>query len=201
MAAQSQPVSANPSTITYPKVEKALIARIKWFVAERHPIQNFAQASITARGIPDLETFKHREQLRRTGGWLDLLEFDTNMSPELKNKAKIELVLGLINRPGVHFPEKVKERAESLLQRFRSENWGAAVPTSDDDDEEEEEEEVASPTTTMTPTARSGEPENDTVTIRLPPRDHPIWGVNGIMHGVGKSAHSPLLAFCMPSLN
>lgn len=192
MAAQSQPVSADRSTITYPKVDKALIARIRWFAAGHHPIQNFAQASRKAGGIPDLNTFKHNEQLRRTCGWLDLLEFDTNMSPELNNKAKIGLVLELINRPHVHFPENVKQRAEGLLQSFQAENWGAAVPTSDDyeeGEEDDEEEEVASPITTVATTARSDEPESATVTIRLPPPGHLIWGENGIMRGVAVTSN------------
>jgi hypothetical protein len=212
MAAQGQPVGANASTITYPKVAKALIARMKWFETEKSAIQNFAQASIRAEGVPDLDSFKHSVQLKRTRGYLDLLEFDTNMSPELNNsKAQIQQVLELINRPRVYFPEDVKQRAERLHQRFQAENWGAAAanatPGSDDDDEEEEEQ-VASPTTAAAPAAHIGEPASATVTIRLPPPNHPIWGQSGIMHGIGKSKQPPpldgegeaLAVSCLPCL-
>ncbi|KAH8762478.1 PUA-like domain-containing protein [Diaporthe sp. PMI_573] len=161
---------------------------MKWFETEKSAIQNFAQASIRAKGVPDLDSFKHSVQLKRTRGYLDLLEFDTNMSPELNNsKAQIQQVLELINRPRVYFPEDVKQRAERLHQRFQAENWGAAAanatPGSDDDDEEEEEQ-VASPTTAAAPAAHIGEPASATVTIRLPPPNHPIWGQSGIMHGI-----------------
>ena len=194
MAVSTQPDGADASTITYPKVAKALILRKAWFERERDAIQKFAVASKKAKGVPDLNTEKYRGQLERTRGYLDLLEFDTTMSPELHTQTKIEPVLGLINSRDYYFPEDVKQRAERLLQRFRDENWGAAAATAtsgSDDDDEEEEEEVASPTTAAAPAARAGEPARDTVTLRLPPPNHPIWGDNGIMRGIGKHKRHP----------
>lgn len=194
MAAQSHPVSADASTITYPRVAKALIARVKWFDIEQNAIKNFAVASRKAQGVPDLTTVKHREQLKRVRGYLDLLEFDTTMSPELHRQTSIEAALELINRDGFYFPEDVKQRAARLLELFQAENWGAAAANatsgSDDDDDGEEEEEVASPSTAAAPAAHVGEPASATVIIRLPPPDHPIWGDNGIMRGIGKHAHT-----------
>lgn len=197
MAAPNQPNGANASTITYPNVARALIERVKWFEKERATIQHFAQASIKARGVPNLDEFKHSEQLKRTRGYLDLLEFDTTMSPELRNKARIEAVLMLINRPKVYFPADVKQRAEVLLQRFRDENWGAGTGAEADDDDDDDsgpgnDEEATSPTTATAPAARAGEPRSATVTIRLPPPDDPIWGRNGIMHRIGKHKSLPL---------
>lgn len=185
MAAQGQPTGANASTITYPKVARALIERVEWFEKERATIQHFAQASIKARGVPNVDILKHREQIERTRGYLDLLEFDTNMSPELRNKTRIEDVLMLINRPKVYFPDDVKQRAEMLLQRFRDENWGAGAEAEDDNDSgHDDDEQAASPTTATAPAAPVGEPGSDTVTLRLPPTDHPIWGLEGIMHRI-----------------
>lgn len=193
MAAQGQPTGANASTITYPNVAHALIARVEWFERERHAIQHFAQASIKAHRVPSLDTVKHREQLDRTLGYLDLLEFDTNMSPELRNKARIEGVLMLMNRPKVYFPDDVKQRAEMLLRRFRDENWGAGAAAEDDSSPgSDDDEAAASPTTATAPAAPVGEPGSATVTLRLPPADHPIWGVNGIMHRIGKHKFLPL---------
>lgn len=195
MAAQSQPVSADASTITYPRVAKALIARVKWFDIEQSPIKNFALASRRAQGVPDLTTVKHREQLKRIRGYLDLLEFDTTMSPELHRQTSIEAALNLINGDGFYFPVDVKQRAARLLEFFQAENWGATAANAtsgsdDDDDGEEEEEEVASPSTAAAPAAHVGEPASATVTIRLPPPNHPIWGDNGIMRGIGKLAYT-----------
>ncbi|POS70926.1 hypothetical protein DHEL01_v210680 [Diaporthe helianthi] len=181
MAAQSQPVGANASTVSYPRVPRALIERKKWLVAERRNIERFAVTSKKVRGIPDLSDVKNQRQLERILGYLDLLEFDTTMSPELKNgETRIELLLNLFfNRPGFFFPEDVKQRAERLLHRFQAENWGVAASASDDDEEEEGgeegEERDASPATANAP---------DHVTVRLPPLDHEIWGEHGIMRGI-----------------
>lgn len=194
MAAQNQPNGANASTITYPNVARALIERVKWFEKERATIQLFAQASIKAQAVPNLDIIKHHEQIKRTRGYLDLLEFDTNMSPELRNKARIEAVLMLINRPKVYFPADVKQRAEMLLQRFRDENWGAGAgaEADEDADSDNDDEAATSPTTATAPAARASEPGSATVTIRLPPADDPIWGLNGIMHRIGKHKSLPL---------
>lgn len=182
MAVQSQPTVAGASTITFPNVARALTERVKWLEMERANIQRFAQASMKEGGVPDLDDKKHRDQIRRVRAYLNLLEFDTTMSPELRDKARIEAVLELMNRPKVYFPDDVKQRAAMLLQRFRDDNWGAEVEDDDDDDNEE----VASPTTATAPSAPTGQPGSATVTIRLPPADHEIWGVEGIMHRIGK---------------
>lgn len=202
MAVQSQSTGEGASTITFPNVARALTERIKWFEQKRVTIQHFAQASMKERGVPDLDLKKYREQIERTRAYLDLLEFDTNMSPELHDKARIEAVLELMNRPKVYFPDDVKQRAEMLLQRFRDENWGAGAEVEVDDDSgsdsDSEDEAVASPSTATAPTgpaapaAPAGQPGNATVVLRLPPADHPIWGVNGIMDGIGKHKQAPI---------
>lgn len=202
MAVQSQPTGEGPSTITFPNVARALIERVKWFEQKRVTIQHFAQASMKERGIPDLDLKKYREQIERTRSYLDLLEFDTNMSPELRDKARIEAVLELMNRPKVYFPDDVKQRAEMLLQRFRDENWGAGAEVEVDDDSgsDSDDEAVASPSTATAPTAPAapaGQSGNATVVLRLPPADHPIWGVNGIMDGIGKHKQAPVP--CLPA--
>lgn len=199
MASQGQPTVAGASTITFPNVARALTERVKWFEKERATIQHFAQASIKARGVPNLDLKKHREQIERTRSYLDLLEFDTNMSPELRDKARIKDILMLMNRPKVYFPEDVKERAAMLLQRFGDENWGANAVADDDDfsgsDDDDDDVVVASPSTAtapVAPAAPAGQPGNATVVLRLPPANHPIWGVNGIMDGIGKHKQAPI---------
>ena len=116
------------------------------------------------------------------------------MSPELRNKASIEGVLMLINHPKVYFPDDVKRRAEMLLQRFRDENWGAGAAAEENDSPGfVDDEAAASPTTATAPAAPVGEPGSATVTIRLPPADHTIWGLGGIMHRIGKHKLLPLI--------
>lgn len=190
MAAQTQPTVADASIITYPKVDRALISRVRHFDMERIAIQHFAQASMKAGGVPNLGERRYSDQLKRTRDYLDLLQFDTNMSPELNRKARIEGILMLINRDKIYFPDDVKQRADMLLQRFRDENWGAgAEAEEEDDDDTDDDEGTASPSTATAPVApatRAGEPVLVTVTVRLPPAGHRIWGVNGIMDGIGK---------------
>lgn len=205
MANQSQPTVAGASTITFPKVARALTERVKWLEIERATIQHFAQASMKERGVPDLDSQKHGEQIVRVRAYLDLLEFDANMSPELRDKARIEAVLELMNRPKVYFPEDVKQRAAMLLQRFRDENWGAGVEAEEVDDDlgsdDEDDEAVASPSTAtapvtpaapVAPVAPVSQLGNATVVLRLPPANHPIWGMNGIMDGIGKHKQPPV---------
>lgn len=203
MANQSQTTVAGASTITFPNVARALTERVKWLEMERANIQRFAQASMKERGVPDLNEKKYRVQIERTRAYLDLLEFDANMSPEHRDKARIKDVLMLMNRPKVYFPDDVKERAEMLLQRFGDENWGADTVVDDDDysgSDDDDDEAVASPSTAtapVTPAAPAGEPRNATVVLRLPPANHPIWGVNGIMDGIGKHKQAPIP--CLPA--
>lgn len=214
MANQSQPTVAGASTITFPNVARALTERVKWLEMERANIQRFAQASMKERGVPDLDSKKHHDQIKRVREYLYLLEFDANMSPELRDKARIEAVLELMNRPKVYFPEDVKRRAAMLLQRFRDDNWGVGVEVEEDDDDlgsdDDDDEAVASPSTATAPVttaaptapaapaAPAGEPRNATVVLRLPPANHPVWGVNGIMDGIGKHKRPPFPSHSCP---
>lgn len=82
------------------------------------------------------------------------LQFDVRMTPGIKDYSKIDERLQEVIQERALMPEDVVATAELLYQKFESEGWGA----------------------------RTGS-RRTSVTGGGPPADHPIWGVNGIMHG------------------
>lgn len=190
MAAWSQPTGAGASTGTYPNVARGINERAKWFKDNHLAISTFAVASKRAQGVPNLDEFKHSQNLKRTCAYLDLLEFDTNMSPELKGMGGIENALNLIvNNPEFHFPDDVKQRAAMLLQRFTNENWGAPAAV-DNSSNSGSPEEVTSPSTPAATAAMRAAPGNATATIMRFPADDQIWGQRGIMHHILPSKYT-----------
>lgn len=92
------------------------------------------------------------------------------MTPKLKAATFIDKGLELVMDGKYRFLAHVVGIAQALLQKWEAENWGQG--------EEEEVTEVSTAPTMTTPkTAR-------TQVDHLPPRDHPIYGEHGIMHGV-----------------
>lgn len=93
------------------------------------------------------------------------LRFDIHMTPEIKRYSKIDERLQEIIQERRLLPEDLVATAELLYQKFESESWGA-----------------------------SNGMRRASVTEGGPAADHPIWGVDGIMHGArlvteGKKTH------------
>lgn len=113
--------------------------------------------------------------------FLRYLEFEVEMTPVLKAKHGLDRLLALPERPDLqaYTPPDIAAKCRALLSKFEEENWGAdeageQPPPSED----EEPADIPSP---RSPSAlRNLGAEN----IRLPPPSHPIWGNQGIMHGV-----------------
>ncbi|KAJ0121049.1 ydg sra domain-containing protein [Diaporthe amygdali] len=193
------------SSTTSSAVARKDYADADWFSRERDVVQKFAQASKRLGGIPDLNTKIHGEQMERTKNYLNELEFNTNMSPLLMRKAKIDQGLELFSRADCHFPEDVQRQAENLYQRFTAVNWDtvtapvvSAAPAAqavDNDDNSGGDESVSvsasdsdsdsdsdsPPSAATAPAAAQG---NTTGTVLLPARNDPHYGPNGIMHGL-----------------
>lgn len=202
MAAQSKPTGANASMITnsIPPLEPT--ARLDWIDNKKRPAGRFAIASKKAGCIPDLEDKRHIEQMQNTELLLNLLENDTQMSPQLNRSAGIETWLAMFNKPEFHFPEDIKQRAQNLLQRFQAENWGAqaaaAMANSSNSDSAEEVASPATPTATTAPAAPAAS-GNAVAIVMYFPANHRIYGVNGIMRGILLSKHKsyPLTDSCL----
>lgn len=94
------------------------------------------------------------------------LRFDIRMTPDIKRYSKIDERLQEVIQERRLLPVDLVAAAELLYQKFESEGWGASTT----------------------------EVRRLSVTEGGPPSDHPIWGVDGIMHGAklvteGKKPH------------
>lgn len=79
--------------------------------------------------------------------------------------------------------------ARQVLEKYESEDWGKDFTTHQGEESEAEDLGSAVATTSTTGRNLSGSrPSTKTVTedIPLPPVSHPIWGLQGIMHGVAR---------------
>lgn len=193
MAHPFQSTGANASIITNSIAPLEPKARVEWIKAKKQPAARFALASKKAGCLPDMDDKLSIERMANTVLVFGVLENDTQMSPELNHSAGIETWLAMFNNPVYHFPEDIKQRAQSLLQRFQGENWGAQAPAAvDSSANSDSAEEVASPATpaaTAAPAA-SAAPEAATAIVMYPPANHRIWGHGGIMHDILPSKYT-----------
>ncbi|WPH03885.1 E3 ubiquitin-protein ligase ORTHRUS 1 [Acrodontium crateriforme] len=155
-------------------------------------IQKLALTSKRAGGVPDLDT--NKELYQRLDKLLTRLETEVTVTPTFKYTTKIDVGLTLIyNNNEFHFPEEYRERAKALFEKWEESRWGAPAPppppTGGDQSTSEpvmQEDDGGQgndlPTVARKKTARRT--DSGPGTIKFPPEDHPIWGVDGIMHGI-----------------
>ncbi|KAK1772212.1 PUA-like domain-containing protein [Phialemonium atrogriseum] len=139
------------------------------------------------KGNPPTMTAEIEGQTRFLRSFIPWLETEVHMTPKLRDHTQIHVALSILFDPTYYLPSSLAEMARAAYNRFEAEKWGA---TSTNDGEGEGEEPVgAAPTATGSgsgSSAGSGMSSivNSVTSMRLPPPDHPIWGRNGIMHGV-----------------
>ena len=129
---------------------------------------------------------KHKPNLEALNVVLTHLEKNSHMTPEIKQESQIHKILEVVCLDTkYHFPEQYVARATDLYNRFDAENWGGLAEIKDESDDDTALNDV--------PVARKSHkrPKSPTKsspkaagTILQPPPDHPIWGKNGIMHGI-----------------
>lgn len=145
---------------------------------------------------------------RQVNALLWHLRFAAHITPDLKTSPyQIEEGLKLLGERegflGV-IPGDIAAEARTVLADLNARNWGAEAPSDDDDGETMED--AAPPATSSTATASSssaptaattaptssssatttvpGASSSGTSAARLPHPTHPIWGLNGTMHGL-----------------
>ncbi|KAM3417214.1 hypothetical protein BST61_g5474 [Cercospora zeina] len=110
------------------------------------------------------------------------------MTPHLKQSCVIDKILRLIHDdPRYRFPQSYADRAKALNEHFEAINWGG-LP----DIEEDSSESDSSSSETATPAKRRKTSSTEAKRLKVtggyrgiqPPADHPIWGKDGIMHGL-----------------
>ncbi|KAI1182031.1 hypothetical protein F5B17DRAFT_444574 [Nemania serpens] len=100
--------------------------------------------------------------------YLDWLNTDLEMTPQINAVTKVELVLQKLIEPTNNVPDELVNKARTLLEKYRADNWGQDVVGDEEPDE--------------TPPA---EPLREEISIiQLPSPTDPIFGVEGIMYGV-----------------
>lgn len=105
------------------------------------------------------------------------------MTPALKEKHKFDQLLALPERPNLqpHAPPEIATTCRRLLEKYNEENWGAdEASLGQQQPSEDEDGSAAIPTQASSSMLQSLGAEN----VRLPPASHPIWGTQGIMHGL-----------------
>ncbi|KAI0112358.1 PUA-like domain-containing protein [Hypoxylon sp. NC0597] len=107
--------------------------------------------------------------------WLDTIE----MTPEIKERTSMEKMLKYVfDDPTMYYPEDMKKGAQALYEKWQSENWGANAVM--EEDVISADQEFADPVSEPAATPD----EAPIVQSELPPPDHPIFGEDGIMHGI-----------------
>ncbi|KAF2206800.1 hypothetical protein CERZMDRAFT_115541 [Cercospora zeae-maydis SCOH1-5] len=132
---------------------------------------------------------KYRPLFESLNTLLEAFEQDKTMTPDLKQSCLIDKMLRLIcGDPRYHFPQTYVDRAKALIEHFEAINWGGLQ----DIEEEDSDDSDSSGSGTAIPTKRRKTSSTGAKRLQVagglrviqPPADHPIWGQNGIMHGI-----------------
>ncbi|KAK0705814.1 PUA-like domain-containing protein [Apiosordaria backusii] len=129
------------------------------------------------RPSDDRDIATYRRSVRAFFFWL---ESEAVIRPSFQDRLHLDQVLSMFDQPGFQgIPEDLRTTARALRQRFDEENWGRgdegyASDTSNDN---------GTPVSPASSTAVS-RPGQGVSNIRPPPPNHPIYGRDGIMHGV-----------------
>lgn len=175
------------SKIVIPDVSRSHNARVEWLKRRlTADIGMFGLASRREGAVPNLDNPRIRGFLHQIEIYLNYLEYSPTfeISPKLREDGKIDGAFDLIlNKPDFHFPDSVRAQAQRIHDSFVASNWGAAT---EEDDEESEEDDSQPSGPASTTTTRTGGGNDERIIVQPPPR-HPIWGSNGIMHGLARS--------------
>lgn len=170
-----------------------LEVRIKFIDQETlRVVQKLCVESRKVKGIPDSTSEPTKSLLPRLEAFLRWLETSVEITPALKQRSKIASGLELMfKKPEFHFEIRTRERAQQLYERWEAQNWGKGEVIEESTDDED--------SVTTSSDAESGHKRRKSSSasatqgsgaiivpgkIRAPPKDHPIFGEDGIMHGV-----------------
>jgi hypothetical protein len=178
-----------------PRESKNDDGRVKYIGHAQNSVLRYAQSSRKAKAILDPTTDPAAKgRLEDTEALLSWLEDSVDMNPYLKEKTNLPKILEVIYAtPQFYFPTNLQAKARSLFEKWEAENWGApaapepqaggGVEVAEDGSSEEEG------ATPVSPTHRRRESAGVARTTHIPPPNHPIWGVNGIYHGLARKVN------------
>ncbi|KAK3953242.1 PUA-like domain-containing protein [Pseudoneurospora amorphoporcata] len=126
--------------------------------------------------------------IRNMRAFLVYLKHEVEPSPVLKDLG-LDVALGYILGPNMETFKKMAPDllllAKRVLDKYEADGWG--VDFTNHQGEESEEDDLGSAVATASTRGEKSLDSNSsdrTQVIKLPPVSHPIWGLQGIMHGV-----------------
>ncbi|KAI1337146.1 PUA-like domain-containing protein [Xylariaceae sp. FL0016] len=122
----------------------------------------------SANGKPLDDTDNGKRGLERCYEFLVWMKQEIQMTPWIKKRFNVDRVLTTVIGSESKMPDKIKEDARELLDKWTSENWGANAVTDEDVHDSDED---------------SGGTVVSTATVNISAND-PIWGAGGIFDGV-----------------
>jgi len=135
---------------------------------------------------------EENEGLQRLTGFLAWLDTKLQMTPEIRERTTIDAFVRQVFNPAIFFPAAYADKAKALHDKWEAENWGKVKGESSDDAKDGSRSPLkrSSGDHTESSSKRSNGQQvaaatNDGVkTLYVPPENDPIWGRNGIMHGI-----------------
>jgi len=161
--------------IRVPDIPNNDASRIAYMNTQKHSIKNLS-----------IRQKKDKEPLLNAINNLDMflawLATSLEMTPYIKEQTSIDSVLKIIVNPAFKYGATYVSQATALLEKWELEKYGKDLLV--DEVEEETADIQVAPTVSAASSTTTNTSEPATASIRAPPRDHPIFGLNGIMHGV-----------------
>jgi len=133
-----------------------------------------------------------QRRIRDVQLYLHYLEHEVVPSPQLKD-CNVDRVLNLIRSPPenhgpVQLPEDIVASVFRIYDKFQDENWGAEASAEELENIAEDAPNVVSSAAQSEHAARTDIVV--TAVVLLPPPNHRIWGISGIMHGLARQTRA-----------
>ncbi|KAK7977892.1 hypothetical protein PG988_005382 [Apiospora saccharicola] len=106
------------------------------------------------------------------------------MNHRIFKESKVAATLALMNTPGFHFPAGVAERAARLVAKWEDEDWSEDRAEPEDQPAAQQQQASTPARATRGAASNNANEEAPAVEIKIPGARDPLFGTNGIMHGV-----------------
>ncbi|KAK5116124.1 hypothetical protein LTR62_008450 [Meristemomyces frigidus] len=166
-----------------PPSDNNVNAAVNYIVQRRDSVGQMAFISSRLEDVPPA-TGRSRLYYDQIRELLDWLETGALMTPELKIRSEApEMLQKMFAFEQYHFPAEFVQRSRALHERFEMAGWNERGPG--------EDEEVEGVNGDAAPARKRQRSQSTAEAVDkrafLPPANHSIWGVDGIMHGVACS--------------
>lgn len=174
-----EPSIIDDESIPVPKIDFNTEAQQNFIKTERQGLKMLLLECKRQRGLPN-PTSAQTAQLLRLASLIRWLGQMVEMTPDFKRNTQIDTFLKAVFEPSNHFPQRYQDAARLLCNNWEGSNWGrpSAPPL-----EETGSEDDSGRSAQRRKLADAAGTTLDKI-LWVPPRDDPIWGMEGIMHGI-----------------